>query len=253
MLFQDKVVLVTGGATGIGRAASLEFARQGAAVVVADLNETAGAETADEICTGGSRGLFVRTDVADARGVEQMVDSCVAEFGQLDCAINNAGVELEWAPPLADADEAQFDKIIAVNLKGVWLCLRQEIRQMLKQGSGVIVNTASIAALAAAPKMSSYAASKHGVIGLTKTAAVEYAEAGIRINAVCPGVIDTDMTRRAIAKGGEGTEKYLPGIHPMGRIGTPNEVVAAMMWLCSDAASFTTGAILPVEGGRLAR
>jgi len=252
MIFQDKVVLITGGATGIGRAAALEFARQGAAVVVADQNDAAGAETADEICTSGARGLFVRTDVADAHSVEKMVDSCVAEFGQLDCAINNAGVELEWAP-LADADEAHFDKIIAVNLKGVWLCLRQEIRQMLKQGAGTIVNTASIAALAAAPKMSSYAASKHGVIGLTKTAAVEYAEAGIRINAVCPGVIDTDMTRRAIAKGGEGTEKYLPGIHPMGRIGTPGEVVAAMMWLCSSAASFTTGAILPVEGGRLAR
>jgi len=169
--FENKVVLITGGATGIGSAAALEFARRGAQVAVADKNEDVGEATVAEVRSNG----------------------------------------------------------------------------------GSIVNTASIAAMTAAPKMSSYAASKHGVIGLTKTAAVEYASEGIRINAVCPGVIDTDMTKRAIEKGGAGTEKYLPGIHPMDRIGTAEEVVAAMLWLSSDASSFTTGAILPVEGGRLAR
>lgn len=252
MTFENKVVLITGGATGIGRAAALEFASRGASIAIADQNEAAGAATAKEVQAAGGEAIFIDTDVADAKNVERMIEKCVVEFGHIDCAINNAGVELEWAP-LAESDENIFDKIIAVNLKGVWLCLREEIRQMLQQNGGSIVNTASIAAMTAAPKMSSYAASKHGVIGLTKTAAVEYASAGIRINAVCPGVIDTDMTQRAIEKGGEGTEKYLPGIHPMGRIGTPEEVVAAMLWLCSDASSFTTGAILPVEGGRLAR
>lgn len=252
MDFENKVVLITGGATGIGSAAALEFARRGAQVAVADKNEDAGEATVAEVRSNGGTATFIATDVSDATNVERMVGKCVADFGRIDCAINNAGVELEWAP-LADADEDLFDKIIAVNLKGVWLCLRQEIRQMLRQNGGSIVNTASIAAMTAAPKMSSYAASKHGVIGLTKTAAVEYASEGIRINAVCPGVIDTDMTKRAIEKGGAGTEKYLPGIHPMGRIGTAGEVVAAMLWLSSDASSFTTGAILPVEGGRLAR
>ena len=252
MNFENKVVLITGGATGIGSVAALEFASRGAKIAIADQNETAGEATAEEVKAAGGEAIFIDTDVSDAKNVARMVKKCVADFGQIDCAINNAGVELEWAP-LADADEDLFDRIIAVNLKGVWLCLRQEIRQMLLQNGGTIVNTASIAAMTAAPKMSSYAASKHGVIGLTKTAAVEYASAGIRINAVCPGVVDTDMTQRAIKKGGEGTEKYLPGIHPMGRIATPEEVVAAMLWLCSDASSFTTGAILPVEGGRLAR
>ena len=250
--FESKSVLITGAASGIGRCAALEFARQGAKIVVADRNVEAGTQTVHDVQQLGAESVFVETDVADRASIENLIAQSVDKFGAVDYAINNAGVELEWAP-LAEADEAQFDQIIAVNLKGVWLSMKYQIRQMLKQGNGAIVNTASIAAMAAAPNMSAYAASKHGVIGLTKTVAVEYASAGIRINAVCPGVIDTEMTQRAVSKGPQGLDAHLPGIHPMGRIGTAEEVVAAMIWLCSDAASFTTGAILPVEGGRLAR
>lgn len=252
MTFDDKVVLITGGAAGIGRAAALAFCTRGAKVVIADLDTETGAPTAAEASVLGGEACFVNVDVSDAASVDDMIVECIDRFGRLDIAINNAGVELEWAP-IAAGDEAQFDKIIAVNLKGVWLCLRAEIRQMLRQSGGAIVNTASIAAMAAAPNMAAYSASKHGVIGLTRTTAVEYAKKGIRVNAVCPGVIDTAMTERAISKGDDGIEDYLPGIHPMGRLGTADEVVAAMQWLCSDVAGFTTGAVLPVEGGRLAR
>ncbi len=252
MSFEDKTVLITGGASGIGRAAALAFCESGAKVVVADLDAENAVATADEARARGGEAISVTVDVASAASVDHMLRECVKRFGRVDIAINNAGVELEWAP-IADGDEALFDKIVAINLKGVWLCLRTEVRQMLTQGSGAIVNTASIAAMAAAPNMAAYSASKHGVIGLTRTVAVEYAKKGIRVNAVCPGVIDTAMTERAISKGDDGIENYLPGIHPMGRIGTAEEVVAAMQWLCSDAASFTTGAVLPVEGGRLAR
>jgi len=252
MSFENGVVLITGGAAGIGRVTALEFARQGARIAVADRDEEQGRAAVAEVQVLGGEAAFIAVDVADAASVGNMVDECVTVFGRIDCAVNNAGIELEWAS-LADADEQMFDRIIAVNLKGVWLCLRQEIRQMLTQGSGAIVNTASIAGLIAAPKMSSYAASKHGVIGLTKTAAVEYARAGIRINAVCPGVIDTDMTRRAIEKGDAGLAQRLPGIHPIGRVGTAGEVARAITWLCSDAAGFTTGVAFPVDGGRLAQ
>lgn len=252
MNFDNKTVLITGGAAGIGRATALQFARHGAHVAIADQNVSEGQATVAEIQALGSDALFVETDVSDAGSVEQMVAACVEKFGRLDCAVNNAGVELEWAP-VAEGDESLFDRIMAVNVKGVWLCLRQEIRQMLLQGSGSIVNTASIAAMTAAPNMAAYCASKHAVIGLTRTAAVETAKSGIRINAVCPGVIETAMTERAIEKGSEGLESYLPRIHAMGRIGTTDEVAKAILWLCSDEASFTTGATLPVEGGRLAR
>jgi NAD(P)-dependent dehydrogenase (short-subunit alcohol dehydrogenase family) len=252
MSFDNKIALITGGAAGIGRATALQFAKRGANVLIADLSVEQGQETVAQLQAFGAEALFVETDVTDAQSVAQMVTACVEKFGQLDYAINNAGVELEWAP-VAEGDESQFDQIMAVNVKGVWLCLRQEIRQMLLQKSGAIVNTASIAAMTAAPNMAAYAASKHAVIGLTRTAAVETAESGIRINAVCPGVIETEMTKRAIEKGSEGLEAYLPRIHAMGRIGTADEVANAILWLCSDESSFTTGAVLPVEGGRLAR
>jgi len=252
MEFENKVVLITGGAAGIGRVAAHKFCELGAKLMIADQNAEAGEATALQARALGGEAEFVKVDVGDSASVDKMLKRCVSAFGRVDIAINNAGVELEWAP-IAEGDETQFDKIIAVNLKGVWLCLRAEVRQMLRQDGGAIVNTASIAAMAAAPNMAAYSASKHGVIGLTKSVAVEYAKSGIRVNAVCPGVIDTAMTERAISKGDSGIEKYLPGIHPMNRIGTAEEVVAAMQWLCSDAASFTTGAVLPVEGGRLAR
>lgn len=252
MEFENKVVLITGGAAGIGRVAAHKFCELGAKLMIADQNAEAGEATALQARALGGEAEFVKVDVGDSASVDKMLERCVSVFGRVDIAINNAGVELEWAP-IAEGDETQFDKIIAVNLKGVWLCLRAEVRQMLTQKVGAIVNTASIAALVAAPNMAAYSASKHGVIGLTKSVAVEYAQSGIRVNAVCPGVIDTAMTERAVAKGDSGIEKYLPGIHPMNRIGTAEEVVAAMQWLCSEASSFTTGAVLPVEGGRLAR
>ncbi len=245
--FEGKVVLVTGAAGGIGRAAAVAFGRAGACVVVADTSVDGGHATAAMIVENGGKALFVQCNVTRAAEVEALVDKTVAYYGKLDCAFNNAGIEEEHLP-LADADEALFDRIMNVNVKGTWLCMKYEIRQMLKQGSGSIVNTASVAGLVGAPTQSIYAASKHAVVGMTKTAAAEYAREGIRINSVCPGVVNTPMMGRALEREPL-REKKLRNVHPMGRFAEPVEIANAAMWLCSEQSSFVTGHQLAVDGG----
>lgn len=245
--FEGKVVLVTGAAGGIGRAAAVAFGRAGACVVVADTSVDGGHATAAMIVENGGKALFVQCNVTRASEVEALIDKTVAYYGKLDCAFNNAGIEEEHLP-LAQADEALFDRIMNVNVKGTWLCMKYEIRQMLKQGSGTIVNTASVAGLVGAPTQPIYAASKHAVVGMTKTAAAEYAREGIRINSVCPGVVNTPMMGRALEREPL-REKKLRNVHPMGRFAEPAEIAQAAMWLCSEHSSFVTGHQLAVDGG----
>ena len=245
--FDNKVVLVTGGGGGIGRASALAFARAGAKVAVTDRDVLAGEETTAQVRALGAEAVFIAADVMQAAQVQAMVAQVVAHFGRLDCAFNNAGIEEEHLR-LADCEEATFDRIMGVNVKGVWLCMKYQIAQMLTQGGGAIVNTASVAGLVGAPKMSAYSASKHAVMGLTKSAAVEYGRKGIRVNAVCPGVIRTPMLDRAIAADPK-VATTVAGAHPIGRIGEADEVAAVVLWLSSDAASFVTGLAHTVDGG----
>lgn len=251
-LLAGKVALVTGGASGIGRAAALAMAREGARVVVADVAEAGGSETVQRIVAAGGQALFQRADVADAADVATLVRRAVETYGRLDCAFNNAGIEGAIAAPHEYPDDA-FDRVIAVNLKGVWLCLKAEVQQMLAQGGGAIVNTASAAGLVGAPTIAAYAASKHGVVGLTKSFALAYARQGIRVNAVCPGIIRTPMVERSFMARGPDAVARLEATEPVGRLGTPEEVAEAVVWLCSDAAAFVTGVALPVDGGLVAR
>ncbi|CAN5759993.1 SDR family oxidoreductase [soil metagenome] len=245
--FKEKSVLVTGAASGIGRAAALAFAKAGARLTIADI-DVAGAEASlAMIHAAGGTARFVKTDIANAAEVEALIAGIVEAYGRLDCAFNNAGIEIEHLP-LADSDEAIFDKIMNVNVKGVWLCMKYEIRQMLKQGGGTIVNTASVAGLVGAPLQPIYAASKHAVVGLTKTAAAEYGRAGIRVNSVCPGVIRTPTLEQALAREPR-REKTIKNLHPIGRIGEAEEIANAALWLCSDLSSFVTGHQLAVDGG----
>ena len=249
-MYKNKVVLVTGGSSGIGRASALAFARQGAAVVVADVNEAGGCETVGLIETEGSEASFVRADVSLASDVEAMVHHVVNIYGRLDCAFNNAGAvkaHLEAISPTHEYPEENFDQVLAVNLKGVWLCMKYEIRQMLEQGGGTIVNSASALGLVGIENLSGYVASKHGVVGITRTAALEYANKNIRINAVCPGYIQTPMTQDRLAD--PDVQKRIERIHPVGRVGTPDEVAETVVYLCSDAASFVTGHALAIDGG----
>jgi len=245
--FAGKAVLVTGAAGGIGRAAALAFAAAGARVAVVDVDAKGGDDTVALIAQAGGEAFFVKADVSQSAQVEAMVAAVVERWGRLDCAFNNAGIEIEHLP-LADSDEATFDRLIGVNVKGVWLCMKHEIRQMLKQGGGAIVNTASVAGLVGAPLMPLYAASKHAVVGLTKTAAAEYGKAGIRVNSVCPGIIRTPMLERALEREPR-REKSIVKAHPIGRLGEAEEIANAAIWLCSDAASFVTGHQLAVDGG----
>jgi len=250
MSFSGQVALVTGAAAGIGRATALAFAAQGLKVAVADLDERGGEACVAEIRAAGGEALFIGCDVTRDEQVRSMIERVLSCYGRLDYAFNNAGIEIEQGR-LAEGSEAEFDAIMGVNVKGVWLCMKYQLPVMLAQGGGAIVNTASVAGLGAAPKMSIYAASKHAVIGLTKSAAIEYAKKGIRVNAVCPAVIDTDMFRRAYEADPRKAE-FAAAMHPVGRVGKVEEVAAAVMYLCSDGAAFTTGHALTVDGGATA-
>jgi NAD(P)-dependent dehydrogenase (short-subunit alcohol dehydrogenase family) len=247
---EGKIALVTGGTSGIGRDTAILFAKAGAKVLVAGRREPEGEETVELVRAAGGDGLFVKTDVSKAFEVEALIQKAVERFGLLDIAFNNAGIEGVWAPLVRQSEE-DWDRTIAVNLKGVWLCLKYEILQMLKQGSGgAIVNMASTMAMIGAAGAAAYSASKHGVIGLTQTGALENAKRGIRINAVCPGFIETPMADRVFRV--PGVHKYVLSCHPIGRLGKPTEIAEAVVWMCSDRASFMTGQSLVLDGGFLA-
>ncbi|MGE0823968.1 MAG: SDR family oxidoreductase [Candidatus Binatia bacterium] len=245
--FVGKVALVTGASSGIGRATALAFARGGAKVVVSDVVVDGGNETVTMIRETGGEATFIKTDVSHAPEVEALVQQTVATYGRLDCAHNNAGVTTPIAR-VAEVTDRHWDRIMAINLKGVWLCMKYEIPHMLECGGGAIVNTASGAGLVGIAGASAYVASKHGVLGLTKTAALEYATQGIRVNAVCPGVIQTPMVQRLLDRSPDAADQMIAG-QPIGRLGTPEEIAAAVVWLCSEAASFVTGIAMSVDGG----
>ena len=249
--FKDKVALVTGGSSGIGRATSLAFAREGARVAIADREPTGAAETARMIEDLGGNATVFELDVTKAAEVASLVERVVQTYGRLDCAFNNAGIGGEVAKT-ADYPEEEWDRILNVNLKSVWLCMKYEIPVMEKQGGGAIVNTASIYGLAGAAGYIAYNAAKHGVVGITRTAALEYATDGIRINAVCPGYIRTPMTQPGIDANPE-LERKMVSQTPMARLGRPEEIAGAVVWLCSDAASFVTGHTMTPDGGYMAQ
>ena len=250
MDFKGKVAVITGGTSGIGRDAAILFAKQGAKVVVAGRREAEGKETLDLVRAAGGEGLFVKTDVSQTADVRGLVQKTVEKFGRVDVAFNNAGIEGKWTS-IVEQSEEDWDATIDINLKGVWLCLKYEIQQMLKQGGGgAIVNMASIAGLMGSAGAATYCASKHGVIGLTKSAALETARNGIRVNVVCPAVIETPMGERVF--GEPAARKYALSLHPLGRFGTPMEIADAVVWMCSDHASFMTGQSLVLDGGFLA-
>ena len=246
-----KIALITGAGSGIGRASALTFAREGAKVAVADKQVDGGQETVRMVEAAGGTASFIEVDVSDATSVKAMVNATVETYGRIDCAYNNAGIEGQVAPTDSYADN-MFDKVIAVNLTGVWLCMKYEIPRLLEQGGGAIVNTASGAGLIGVAGLSAYVASKHGVIGLTKTAALEYAKSGIRVNAVCPGLIQTPMVERLTADQPQLGEA-LVAMEPVGRTGRPEEIAESVVWLCSDAASFVTGHAMSVDGGFVAQ
>jgi NAD(P)-dependent dehydrogenase (short-subunit alcohol dehydrogenase family) len=248
MILQDKVALVTGGTSGIGRATAIAYAKQQAKVVVVGRRIDEGEETVRLIKKAGGEAIFVQADVTKEANVKAMVDKAVDVFGRLDIAFNNAGMGGE-NPSLIEQTEAEYDRTMNVNVKGVWLSMKYEIAQMLKQGSGAIVNMASVVGVVALPNILLYTASKHAVVGLTKAAALQYAKAGIRINVIAPGAIQTDMFEAVTDE----AKAYLTGLHPIGRVGTPLEVANAVLFLSSDLASFTTGTTLMVDGGFVAQ
>jgi len=251
MTMDGKVALVTGGANGIGRATALAFAREGARVVVSDIDDAGGAESVRLIAEDGGEAEYVRADVSRPDDVRSLMERTVAAFGRLDFAFNNAGIEGQSAPT-DECSEENWDRVMAINLKGVWLCMKEQIPHMLRQGGGAIVNCSSIAGVIGFPGIPAYTASKHGLVGLTKAAALEYATRGIRVNAVCPGVIRTAMIERFTAGSAE-AEAAMAGGAPMERMGTPEEIASAVLWLCSPGAAFVTGHPLVADGGWVAR
>jgi NAD(P)-dependent dehydrogenase (short-subunit alcohol dehydrogenase family) len=257
-----KVALITGGGGDIGRASALAFAKAGAKIVVSDFDAQSGEVTRQLIVDAGGESIFIKSDVTRASEVETLIREVIKRYGRLDYAHNNAGI-LETLAQTVDCTEEEWDRTINVNLKGVWLCMKYEIPQMLAQGAGAIVNSASVAGLVGRKRLAAYTASKHGVVGLTKVAALEYVAAGIRINAVCPGLIETDMVERTfVGKGGNplvrrmkklGTWTILNSKQPSRRMGKPEEVADAVVWLCSAAASYVNGHSLVIDGGFIAR
>ncbi|MCW5851086.1 MAG: glucose 1-dehydrogenase [Anaerolineae bacterium] len=244
---QDKIVLITGAGSGIGRTTALACAAEGAQLFLADIDPAGGEETVRQVQAAGGVAQFMTVDVADAEQVAAMVQGAVTAYGRLDGAVNNAGIEGVHQPLVSYPDDV-FDRVMRVNVRGVWLCLKAELSVMLSQGGGAIVNTSSVAGLIGAPMLSAYDASKHAVVGLTRTAAVEYAAYGMRINCVCPSFIRTPMVERFLAEAPD-LARRLTRASPAGRMGQPDEVAQAIVWLLSDAASFVNGAALPVDGG----
>ena len=249
--FNDKVALVTGAGSGIGLATAKAFAEEGAAVALADVDENSVGSAVAELVSAGHKAIAVPCNVAHEAEVAAMVEQTVSAFGRLDAAYNNAGVQSP-AVETADASGEEFDRVEAINLRGVWNCMKYELRQMREQGSGAIVNCSSIGGMIGLPGRAIYHASKHGVIGLTKSAALEYASKGIRINAVCPGTIETPMVAEMLAKEPDAMRDILRD-QPIGRLGRPEEISAAVLWLCSPGASFVIGHALVVDGGYTAR
>lgn len=254
MRFAQKVALITGGATGIGRATALAFAREGAKVVVADVNAREGQETVRLIRASGGDGRFVAADVSQSADWTRLIDETVREFDRIDVLFNNAGIEGQSAPT-ADYSEESFDKVIAINLKGVWLGMKSVLPQMLRQHGGVIINNASILGLVGFASAIAYTAAKHAVLGMTKVAALEYAAQGLRINAVCPGFVKTPMVERGLAQLGDPQElmTQMAQLHAVGRMGEPDEIAGVVLFLASDDASFVTGAAVLADGGYTAR
>jgi len=246
-----RVALVTGGSVGIGRAAAIAFAKSCSKVAVVDILEEEGKKTVDNIKEEGEEAIFIKTDVSKPEEVKNMVEEVVNTYGRLDCAFNNAGIEGDQCTT-ADCTVENWNRVVDINLTGVWLCMKYEIPEMLKTGKGSIVNMASVAGRVGFPNISAYTASKHGVNGLTKTAALEYATQGIRVNAVCPGIIHTAMIDRFTGEKKEALEQ-MKNMEPVRRLGTPEEVASAVIWLCSDEASFITGHPLAVDGGFIAQ
>jgi NAD(P)-dependent dehydrogenase (short-subunit alcohol dehydrogenase family) len=250
--FEGKVALVTGAASGLGLATAKAFAGSGASVALANWNEKAARAAADQLTAQGHKVIAIRCDVADDAQVEAMVAQTVAAFGGLDAAYNNAGVQNVLAET-ADTTREDYDRVMGINLRGEWSCMKFELQQMRKQGSGAIVNCSSLGGLVGGAERGIYHAAKHGVLGFTKSAALEYAARGIRINAICPGLIWTPMADQMVAAGQGDALKAMEKSVPMGRVGRPEEIANAVLWLCSDAASYVTGQSISVDGGFVMR
>ncbi len=249
---RSKVALITGGGSGIGHAVAVAMARKGIHISIADIDDDAGEQTADAIRRDGGHAIYIRADVTDEAAVEDMIGQTASKLGGLDYAVNNAGIEGQPDVGIWATSTEQFEQIMSINVRGVFLCLKHEFRHMKTNGGGAIVNISSIAGLVGVPGVSAYVASKHAVSGLTKTTALEGTRFGIRVNSVHPGVIDTPMARRYIDANPQ-AEEQLGKMHPLGRMGKPEEVAAAVLWLCSDEASFITGHAMAVDGGYTTR